>query len=252
MRKITLIISAFFVFACVLLSGCDLLPLGGQDKVAQINIELPDMPLNLGNELLTQKIRIDRISYEIVDGSTISINFSGEKTYYIYGETNNVAFSFDWKLYDSQGYVVEAGTFVTKSLLLGEKFKDKCEIYGVELQENETYKFVILGTVPDEPEEPDVALVGVRIIIFTKIETVERFLAEWNDGDKTEDRMIFLMEEYKTFDTLEQPGYYEVSPGMLVDAIDFWCFDPARMIGDTEVISIEYGFAVCYMSKLPE
>ena len=250
MRKISIIILAFFMFTCVF-TGCDLLHHGDKDQIGQIKIELPDMPLNLGNELSTQKIRIDNISYEIVDGSTIRISFSGEKIYDVIGETNNVAFSFDWKLYDSQGYVVESGTFVTKSLLLGEKFKDKCEIDGAELQEDETYSFVILGTVPDEPEKPDAATVGVRIILFTTLETVERFLADWNQSDQTEDRMISLMNDYKSFDTVEQPGYYEVSPGMLVEAIDLWCFDTERRLGDTEVIPCEYGFAVCYMSKLP-
>lgn len=59
------------------------------------------------------------------------------------------------------------------------------------------------------------------------------------------------MNDYKSFDTVEEPGYYEVSPGMLVEAIDLWCFDTERRLGDTEVIPCEYGFAVCYMSKLP-
>ena len=61
-----------------------------------------------------------------VDGSRVKMNFIGEKSYDAKGAGQSAAVKVGWKLYDSEGYVIESGTARSTSIKMGEKFKN-CE-----------------------------------------------------------------------------------------------------------------------------
>lgn len=68
-----------------------------------------------------------------VSGSSVTLTFTGEKTYDVEGSGQSRAVNVGWKLYDSDGYVVKDGTARSTSIKMGEKFKN-CQdsLYGLE------------------------------------------------------------------------------------------------------------------------
>ena len=83
--------------------------------------------------------------------------------------------------------------------------------------------------------------------------TLDSWMAEfallrWQDGDATEATMIEIMDQYGA----NQGGgqLYIIDPGMFVEEIDSWCFDPARQPGDYAIIENPYGYSICYISML--
>ena len=66
----------------------------------------------------------------------------------------------------------------------------------------------------------------------------EDMLAQWKDGEATEDSFAALANEYS-----EDPGsnttgglYSQVAKGQMVTEFNDWCFDPARQPGDTGIV----------------
>ena len=83
--------------------------------------------------------------------------------------------------------------------------------------------------------------------------TLDSWMAEfallrWQDGEATEATMIEIMDQYGA----NQGGgqLYIIDPGMFVEEIDSWCFDPARQPGDYAIIENPYGYSICYISML--
>lgn len=70
-------------------------------------------------------------SYKITDmwyetsGTDLIIHYSGEKTYDSKGDKYSRSCKIGWKLYDSEGYVIDSGTFYTPNIAVGEKFRDE-------------------------------------------------------------------------------------------------------------------------------
>ena len=76
----------------------------------------------------------------------------------------------------------------------------------------------------------------------------EEILAAFEAGEKTEEAFAALATE-KTTDpgSKENGGLYEnVYPGQTVTAFNDWCFDAARVSGDTAIVETEYGCHVMY------
>ena len=76
----------------------------------------------------------------------------------------------------------------------------------------------------------------------------EEILAAFEAGEKTEEAFAALATE-KTTDpgSKENGGLYEnVYPGQMVTAFNDWCFDAARVSGDTAIVETEYGCHVMY------
>lgn len=78
-----------------------------------------------------------------VSGTSAKLTFTGEKTYDAQGNGYSRPVYVGWKLYDSEGYVVDDGTARSTSIKVGEKFKN-CEdtIYSLEPGE---YTLEIMG-----------------------------------------------------------------------------------------------------------
>ena len=125
-----------------------------------LTIQLPQLPLTVHDYGYSSKIqaslRIDSITYEKVYEDSLYIYFSGEKTYDVEGNNSDSWISFDWKLYDSENYLVDHGTFYTDSISVGDKFKNKDVFVAGGIKAGENYKLVIVGAEENNDEETQI------------------------------------------------------------------------------------------------
>ena len=88
-------------------------------------------------------VKITNIRYEMI-GDDMKIYLTGEKTYDKNGSSYSSSCQVGYKVYDSDGYVVESGTFYSDSIKVGDKFKD--DYFWVNnLEIGETYTLVLLN-----------------------------------------------------------------------------------------------------------
>ena len=76
----------------------------------------------------------------------------------------------------------------------------------------------------------------------------EEILNQWKSGEATEDSFAALATE-KTTDTgsAANGGLYEnIYPNQMVEPFEAWCYDAARVPGDTGIVETEYGYHVMY------
>ena len=87
---------------------------------------------------------------------------------------------------------------------------------------------------------------AVRTISFSDSFSAEFVLALW-ERFSSEANMIALMDQYGE----SQGGgqLYIIDPGVFVEEIDAWCFDPSRQPGDCAIIENPYGYSICYISR---
>lgn len=85
------------------------------------------------------QVRIDEISYEIIYGDCLKIYFIGEKIYDYEGKSANNTCDIKWKLYDSQGYLIDSGSLYIFSLGVGDKFRDEYIIIYDKIKHGESY-----------------------------------------------------------------------------------------------------------------
>ena len=90
--------------------------------------------------------------------------------------------------------------------------------------------------------------VGVRTITFSDSFTADYVVALWELGDRSEESLIAIMNEYGS----EQGGgkLHTISVGDFVREVDDWCFAPERQVGDYTVIENVYGYSWCYISSI--
>lgn len=94
------------------------------------------------NSTLQASARITDFSYT-VSSTSVTISFTGEKTYDAQGAGQSREVKVGWKLYDSDGYVVKDGVAYSTSIKVGEKFKNcTASIRGLEPGE---YTLEIMG-----------------------------------------------------------------------------------------------------------
>ena len=79
-------------------------------------------------------------------------------------------------------------------------------------------------------------------------------LAEWKNGEHTEDSFAFMAAENSADPgSAENGGLYEdIYPGQMVDTFDAWCFDASRQPGDTGIVKTDYGYHIMYFSSTSE
>lgn len=225
----------------------------GDLPVDPVVVQLPSLPLTVDDyqfySSVQTTLRIDSIVYEPAYEDSLYIYFAGEKIYDADGETNSSISSFEWKLYDIDGYLIDAGTFYTDDLSVGDKFKDEY-VYISGIKFGESYRLVIVNAVEGESIENDSHYVGIRTISLADKQTAQMIVDTWSNGNATEDSMIALMDQYGA----EQGGgqLYFIQTGEFVKEIDDWCFDRSREVGDVEIIKTDYGYAICYFSSIVE
>ncbi len=91
---------------------------------------------------VTSKVKITEITYE-VNGNSLDIYFTGEKTYDVEGNKYSRSCKVGWKLYDSDGYIVESGIFYSPQIVVGEKFRNEKEYAYNVIKPGETYTLEI-------------------------------------------------------------------------------------------------------------
>ena len=90
-------------------------------------------------------VKITSIRYEM-SGDDMKIYLSGEKTYDTKGSSYSRSCAVGFKVYDSQGYVVQSGTFYSDDLCVGDKFKDDYFwVYDLEIGETYTLELLNVG-----------------------------------------------------------------------------------------------------------
>ena len=78
----------------------------------------------------------------------------------------------------------------------------------------------------------------------------QALMEEYLAGDRSEESFAELAKVHGTDGTASIGGLMaEVSKGQMVEAFDAWCFDPARQVGDCELVDTEFGTHLVYFSK---
>ncbi|MBQ6999851.1 MAG: peptidylprolyl isomerase [Oscillospiraceae bacterium] len=83
-------------------------------------------------------------------------------------------------------------------------------------------------------------------------EDAEEMLAKWKKDVRSSEATFADLANKNSADTgtaLDGGGYQGIRKGQLMEALDAWCFDPARQSGDTTIIRSEYGLHVLYFSR---
>ena len=83
----------------------------------------------------------------------------------------------------------------------------------------------------------------------------EQLLKDWQKDRRCSEYTFGEVAVKRSKDTgtaLDGGIYRQISKGQLMDALDAWCFDPARQAGETTVIQSEYGVHILYFAKSEE
>lgn len=106
------------------------------------SITYPILPQTIhtytNNNNIADSVKITNVYYE-----SGHLYFSGEKTFDWEGDSNSDVCRVGWKLYDSEGYVKDSGTFYSPAIKTNEKFKDEKEYLNYTLEAGNSYKLEI-------------------------------------------------------------------------------------------------------------
>ena len=110
------------------------------------NLNIPTLPKTIYNKsssgTTNQMIKVTNITYE-TSGTTMYIYFSGEKTFDKEGNNYSRISKIGFKLYDSNGNVVDSGIIYVTALSVGDKFANTKEsVFGITLGENYTIELI--------------------------------------------------------------------------------------------------------------
>ncbi len=77
----------------------------------------------------------------------------------------------------------------------------------------------------------------------------QSILDEYLAGERTEDAFAELAKANSADSNASAGGLYEnVYQGQMVETFNDWCFDPARQVGDTDIVETSYGYHVMYFA----
>ncbi len=75
----------------------------------------------------------------------------------------------------------------------------------------------------------------------------EELLAQWKEGDATQDSFAALANEKSDDGDGTTGGLYEdIYPGQMVENFENWCYEEGRKAGDTGIVESPYGYHVMY------
>ena len=82
----------------------------------------------------------------------------------------------------------------------------------------------------------------------------QEILAQWKDGEATEETFATLAQEYSTDPgSVTNGGLYEnVAPGDMVEEFNDWCFADGRAAGDTGIVKTKFGYHIMYFVSASE
>lgn len=77
----------------------------------------------------------------------------------------------------------------------------------------------------------------------------DKIFGEWKFGDHTEERFAQLAVQYSVDGSASNGGLYtDVYEGQMVENFNNWCFDPARQVGDFDLVQTQFGYHIMYFS----
>ena len=127
------------------------------ETLAKCSLELPNLPQEVKrygyNNSLQSSVSVTKIvptfeyyGYNDKNEITLTVKFSGTKTYDYQGSNQSSRCYIGWKLYDPDGNVFRSGTFSSSNVAMGESFANKEEtlIHNFEAAEPGAYKLVLL------------------------------------------------------------------------------------------------------------
>ena len=84
----------------------------------------------------------------------------------------------------------------------------------------------------------------------------DTLLEEWNSDKLRKSEFTFaelaVKNSQDTGTALDGGAYYGIQKGQLIAALDEWCFDPARQVGDTGIVRSPYGVHILYLAASRE
>lgn len=117
----------------------------------KMNITLPQTPLTIHeyryNGSIDVSCKVTSVKYKVENvyfSGKVQVNvyWSGEQTYNYKGDNISSMCGIGYKLYDSQGYVVDSGTDYSTAVRKGEKFKDEYFYFILDPNESYTLEFI--------------------------------------------------------------------------------------------------------------
>ena len=118
--------------------------------------DLPTKPIEITVDGLPQSVNyygyngkiyttthIESVTYEIMYDDSLYIYFAGQKTYDYAGNNATNSCNFGWKLYDSEGYLIDSGTVYISNLTVGDKFRGEIGYAWDCIEPGVSYKIVI-------------------------------------------------------------------------------------------------------------
>lgn len=82
----------------------------------------------------------------------------------------------------------------------------------------------------------------------------EAILAQWRNGERTEDSFVDLIKAYSQDTTTNRTGglYPDTVKGDMLESVDTWLFDTSRKSGDCELIKTQNGYHIVYFVESEE
>ncbi len=112
------------------------------------------------------------------------------------------------------------------------------------------YNYVNVRHILAMPEEAEDGTVSEEAWKAAEEKAADVF-TEYLDGEMTEDSFAALAVEHSEDGNAAQGGIYEnVYKNQMVTEFNDWCFDPARVPGDTGIVKTKFGYHVMYFSGI--
>lgn len=80
----------------------------------------------------------------------------------------------------------------------------------------------------------------------------KQLLSSWKNNDRCSEGLFADLAHKHSADAgtaSDGGGYQDLRRGQLLEALDVWCFDPARQAGDTAILRTEAGVHILYFSR---
>ena len=113
---------------------------------ALITPELPCTLESRDNDELLSTVELTALDYQFIENSNGTVDlilyYAGQKTYDSQGENHNAPCAIEWKLYDSEDFVIRSGASYTNMLAQGDKFKKNQDIISALEPDHYTLRFI--------------------------------------------------------------------------------------------------------------
>ena len=110
--------------------------------IKKTTVIIPSLPVTVNSSKTSTKII--NVTYEL-NTSSITLKITGEKLYDCDGVNYSRACAVRYKVYDSEGYIVDSGIYYTDALKVGDKFKNDEETIYFDVVPGETYTIEFIG-----------------------------------------------------------------------------------------------------------